>query len=160
MHIRHDDHVQILYITVCVSLSSQLLCVFSYVQFYLFYLICFDYLLYGILKITSFIESWMFTSYHCEPSLFPLVSSAVIQICPMLNITTSYFFLFFLPFLSFVSSPSILEYFYYFSHQFVFSFWCHFTWTSQEENSTDFNYSVNNLSIFFLFLGAYLISLI
>lgn len=65
IHNKHVDYViQILYIiTLCVSVSCNFLCDFSYVKFYLFCLISFAYLMNGGLKFMTFIESWwIFTS--------------------------------------------------------------------------------------------------
>lgn len=116
-------------------------CMISMNKFDLFYLICFDYLLNGGFKVMAFIESWrIFTSYQCESSL----------VCPAMHwnlFDVYYLFSSFFPFFS----SSILAYFHYFSYQFTFKIWCHFTWLSHEENSIDFNYLVTNLRNFFFY---------
>lgn len=131
---------------------------FSYVNFYLFCFICFDYLLNGVLKTITFIESsCIFISYQCESSLFPLVFSVMHS-----NLSdVKYYQPCFLPFPSshsFCSFPSsslyisILLLFSSSVYSTLVSFYLDLLW----EISTDFDYLVNQSEDFYLFLGTYL----
>lgn len=138
------------------SLSCRhLVCDFSYVNFYLFCFICFDYLLNGVLKTITFIESsCIFISYQCESSLFPLVFSVMHS-----NLSdVKYYQPCFLPFPSshsFCSFPSsslcisILLLFSSSVYSTLVSFYLDLLW----EISTDFDYLVTNLRTFIFSWG-------